>query len=298
MKLLKYLFIAYIFLITNNLSSQNLEELKSYMWEDHPDYFKYNNGEELIGVKDKTIVDFEYDEDGNLNEYYLIHNAYILNSDEKIEDYNKLYLPYTSSSSELKEIKARVIKQSGEIIVLDESKILVSKDEETGKEYKYYAFEGVEKGSVIEYYYILKRSPVYSGKKVSVQYDYVNNNYEFHLYSPISFAFKIKSYNDLYKVILDTNTTDNNHWQLNIDKVEKLEYEDQSAYKANTMFFIYKLDRTSNQYNVSSYSGIATNIYNLYYSEKTNNELKGIKKVINETGCKIARNKFSKNKSH
>jgi hypothetical protein len=279
------------------MTSQNLEELKKYTWENEPNYFKYNQElEGLIGVKDKMIVDFEYDDNGNLIEYHLIHKAYILNADDEIEAYNKLYLPATNSTSELKEIKARVIKKNGDTHVLDKSKILTSKDEETNIESKYYAFEGVEKGSIIEYYYILKRAAAYSGEKKTIQFDYINNNYEFDLYCPTNLIFKLKSYNKLSEVVLDTNSTDQNHWQLNIEKVVALEYEEQSAYNARKMFFIYKLDRNTatNKRDLSSYSSIAKNVYDLYYSEKSKTELKAIRKLINNTDCKIARNKAGK----
>ena len=293
---LKYLFIPLVLLFTNDIASQNLEELKNYNWENEPKYFKHNVGSEsLIGVKDKAIVCFEYDNDGNLIEYDLIHKAYILNSDEEIEARNKLYLPATSSASELKKIGARVIKKNGDINVLDKSKILTSKDEETKIESKYYAFEGVEKGSIVEYYYILKRIAAYSGKKITVQHDYVNKNYEFDLYSPKNLVFKIKSYNDLTKVTLDTTSTDQNHWQLHLEQVDKLEYEGQSAYNASKLFFVFKLNRNTatNNNNVYSYSNVANNIYNLLYSEKTKNESRAIKKLIIDTDCKIARNKYA-----
>lgn len=297
MKIITYLWIVLLFLLTNHLKGQNLEELKNYNWESNPNYFEYGNSEEeLIGVKDKEIIDFEYDDEGNLIEYHLVHTAYILNSDEAIEDYNKLYLPYTSASRELKTIKARVIKKNGEILELDESKILTSKDEETQVERKYYAFEGIEKGGIIEYYYLLKKTPLYTGKKVTQQYDYENNNYEFDLYCPINLRFKIKSYNELPDIIIDTSVTDKNHWKLTIKKVDKLEREDQAAYNARKLFFIYKLDKNTatNKNDLTAYSDIAQNIYSLYYSEKTKGEIKSIKKLINETNCNIARNKDGK----
>ena len=45
-----------------------------------------------------------------------------------------MYLPYASNAS-LVANKARVIKKTGEIIVLDASKILQAENEETGSKY-------------------------------------------------------------------------------------------------------------------------------------------------------------------
>ena len=67
-----------------------------------------------------------------------------------------------SSEAELQINKARVITPEGKIINLDKSKILTAEDEETGSTYKYYALEGITKGSFIEYMYVVKRSPSYT----------------------------------------------------------------------------------------------------------------------------------------
>ena len=296
MRKIKVFSMVCLFIVSSTLKSQKLSTLKDYNWESSPNYIQYNNIDEpIIAVKDKVVIDFEYNESGALVEYYLEHQAYILNSDEKIEDYNKVYIPFTSSNSVLIIMKARVIKENGEIIILDDSKILTSKDEETDKEYKYYAYEGIQKGSIIEYYYILKKSPSYSGKKQSVQSTSLKYNYEFDLYSPTNLVFEFKNYNNLEKIKLDTNTSENLHWYLKIDTINQLEDEEMSAFHAKKMFFIFKLDRNtySNTFNLSSYSQVANNLYSLFYKENSKQEKKGILDIIKDSGYKIARDKFS-----
>ena len=130
--------------------SQELPFFKSYDWDNNPSYkIEKQSNESMIALKEKIVTEF-YFEDNSLVEYFLEHKILWLNSDDKIEDYNKVYLPY-SSSSNLEVNKARVITKEGKVINLDESKILTASDEETGKEYKYFAFEGITKGSFIEY---------------------------------------------------------------------------------------------------------------------------------------------------
>ena len=288
-------FILLVFIIIPSIIfSQELELVKNYDWENEFDHHKHNSDEGIIGTIDKNIIDFEYNKEGALIEYFVEHNAYILNSDEQIEAYNKLYLPYTSSSSELIKMKARVISKTGEIIELDDSKILTSKDEETDREYKYYAFEGIEKGSAIEYFYILKKSPSYSGRKFSLQSTYKKHNVSFDLYTPSNLIFKFKSYNGLPDVEKDTNYTKDKvtHWELNISSIEALDREEQSAYNANRQFVIYKLDRnaSNNNYNISSYSSIAKNAYDIFYAELSKTEGKEINNIIKQTKVKTARN--------
>ncbi len=290
---LKKIIVTLVFILPLLGNAQELESLKDYDWEEKPNPLQYNSEEDVITTIDKTVVDFEYDEDGSLIEYFLEHQGHILNSDEKIEDYNKLYLPYTSSSSVLINMKARVIKANGEIIVLDDSKILTSKDEETDREYKYYAFEGIEKGSAIEYFYLLKKVPSFSGRKFNFQSTHTKHNVLFDLYTPNNLIFKFKSYNGLPEMFKDTNSTEQTHWELKIDTLEKLDRESQSAYNAKRQFIIYKLDRNTyaNKYNISSYSAIAKNAYNIFYAEKSKSEVKEINKLIKTINCKTARNK-------
>ena len=296
MKLMKNIAIILLIIITNHVKAQNLDELKDYTWDSIPNYQQYQDeNEDLIAVRDKIVADFEYDENDKLVEYFLEHEAYILNSDEKIEDFNKIYIPMNSSSSQLVEMKARVIQKNGDIIVLDKSKVLTSKDEQTNREYKYYAFEGIEKGSTIEYYYLLKKSPSYSGTKLTVQTGNTKYNFSFELYSPNNLVFKFKSYNKLPEVELDTNASEYYHWQLSMDKIDKLEEESESAYNADKMYFVYKLDKNtySRNYDISSYSTIANNLYTFYYTEKTKSQKKELQKLIKASNCKIARDKAS-----
>lgn len=295
MTLIKRIILALIVLCPTLTIAQSVEKLENYTWEEKPEHHQYNKDEDIITTLDKTVVHFEYDKSGGLIEYFLEHQAHILNSDEKIEAYNKLYVPFTSSTSILINMKARVVKASGETIELDDSKILTSKDEETDREYKYYAFEGIEKGSVIEYFYLLKKAPSYSGRKFNFQSTHTKHNLFFDLYTPRNLKFKFKSYNGLQEMFLDTNfeSTELTHWELKLDSLEALDKESQSAYNANRKFIIYKLDRNTyaNKYNISSYSSIAKNAYNIFYPELEKSEAKQIDKLIKTIGCKTAQNK-------
>src|SRR5690606_28256099 len=139
---------------------------ETYDWESDPKYS--NSGFEeahIASVKEKIVSEFYFNDEGGLVEYFLEHKVYYLNSDDAIEEFNKVYLPYTSDS-QLERNKARVITASGQVINLDESKIMTATNEETHNTYKYFAFEGIQKGSFIEYLYVVKRYPVYSGKRI------------------------------------------------------------------------------------------------------------------------------------
>ena len=276
------------------ITAQETLYFKSYDWETNPNYtVEKGTTKEMIAVKEKIVTEFAFDKE-DLVEYFLEHKVLWLNSDDAIEEFNKIYLPF-SSEAELQINKARVITPEGKIINLDKSKILTAEDEETGSTYKYYALEGITKGSFIEYMYVVKRSPSYTGEKVYIQDSYDKENVQFDLFSPSNLLFKFKSYNNLASVVKDTLTTGKLHWQLHVNNVKKLESEYQAPYNASRAFFVYKMDKNTdgNGGSIISYSTVAQNLYASYYpeySEKTTGlindfikELKLPKKADEET---------------
>ncbi|MCG1034799.1 DUF3857 domain-containing protein [Polaribacter sargassicola] len=262
--------------------SQESPFFKGYDWEKNPNYKIEKTSEDIIALKEKAVTEFYFEEE-DLIEYFLEHKVLWLNSDDAIEEYNKIYLPF-SSSAELLVNKARVITPEGNLIDLDKSKILTAADEETGRQYKYFALEGITKGSFIEYLYVVKRQPGYMGKKAYLQDEYYIEKAEFDLFSPENLVFKFKSYNDLPEVKEDTLTTGKLHWKIHLDKVEKLENEYQAPYNASRKFIVYKIDRNKagNVSDIVSYSKVAQNLYSFYFSEYTKKEVELINDFIKE----------------
>lgn len=278
---------ALLFSITS-IGQEKVPFYKSYSWSENPTYSSVGfEDEPLVSLKDKIVTEFFF-EDQNLVEYYIEHRVLWLNSDEKIEDYNKIYLPYNNNSTLLVN-KARVMNKDGEIIELDDSKILTAKDEETNQHYKYFAFEGVEKGSFIEYYYVLKRKPKYKGRRVTFQSSYLKNNVEFDLFSPKNLVFEFKSYNQLSPIVQDTIIKNKLHWHIQAEKIAALDHETLSAYHASKKFLIYKLDKNTanNTTDISSYGNVAQNLYTYYYTEYDKKTKANIQKFINEANIDI-----------
>ncbi|MBC3756829.1 DUF3857 domain-containing protein [Hyunsoonleella sp. SJ7] len=282
--------LLFTFILASQITlAQNELFFKDYSWEAEPNYAVEANIEDgIIALKDKIATEFYFEDDG-LVEYFLEHRVLWLNSDEKIEAYNKVYLPY-NATSELVVNKARVITKEGKIIELDDSKILTSKDEETGRNYKFFAFEGITKGSIIEYYYVTKRYPRYSGNRLTFQTSYKKKNVEFDLFAPKNLIFEFKSYNGIPEVKLDTVLKEKKHWSLKIPQLKGLKNEEVSAYDASKGMVVYKLDRNiySNVKDISSYSKVAQNIYNFYYEEISDKTKKQLKKFITEATDKQA----------
>ncbi|WP_029038777.1 DUF3857 domain-containing protein [Salinimicrobium xinjiangense] len=255
-----------------------------YDWENNPVY-KVDTSvtEDILELKSKVVTEFIYDKNDDLVEYFLEHRVMWLNSDHAIERFNKVYLPH-SGSTELLVSKARVVTGDGKILELDKSNIFTASDEETGRQYKYFAFEGIEKGSFIEYFYVEQRNPNYNGNRLFLQSDIQKEQVEFDFFAPKNLVFTFKAYNGLPSVERDTLTQNKLHWKLGVDGIEKLEEEELSAYNATRASVVYKLDHNlyNNQKDLSSYGGISQNIYAFYYPEHSKKTQKALDKFIAE----------------
>lgn len=279
---IKYDIIALLFFVSQITVSQELF-YKSYDWEQSPNYTVNKDiNEKIIAIKEKNVTEFSFEKNDFL-EFFLEHKILWLNSDDAIEDFNKIYLPF-SSTDELQINKARVITPSGKIINLDASKILTAQDEESGRTYKYFAFEGITKGSFIEYLYVVKRPPSYTGKRIDIQSSFPKNKFEFDLFSPKNLVFVFKSFNNLPIVNQDSLTTDKLHWKLHVSDVKKLEDEYQAAYEASKQYLVFKLDKNlaSNVSNIIAYDKISQNLYSTYYPEYSDKENKLIQSFIKD----------------
>ncbi|MBL4594876.1 MAG: DUF3857 domain-containing protein [Flavobacteriales bacterium] len=285
-----------VLLISLTSYAQDEPFYKTYDWDEKPEYTI--NEDDSVGIvtyKDKAVREFIYNKDGDLIEYALEHHILWLNSDQAIEDNNKIYLPY-SSSTELVINKGRVITKDGKVIELDESKILTAEDDETKQKYKYFTFEGVEKGSFVEYYYVFKKYPSYKGRRMAFQTSHPKYNIEFDLYSPSNLIFEFKCYNGLDSIFKDTNDTEKAHWSLKIDTIPALDRESQASYDAQREFIVYKLDRniTTGSYDISSYGKNAENAYSFLYNNTNKSETKELNKLIKLSNVKEAKGEIAK----
>lgn len=280
----KSLYTVLLFLLCTATFAQTELYYQSYSWDENPEYkVDPDTTEDILELKSKVVTEFAFTPENNFIEYLLEHRVLWLNSDAAIENYNKIYLPH-SSSSNLEVNRARVITKEGKVLPLKEENILTAQDDETGRQYKYFAFEGIEKGSFIEYYYVVRRQPQFQGNKMLLQSTIEKTNVEFDLFAPEHLVFKFKNYNDIPPVIQDTTTQGKLHWNLKIDKISKLEDEEGAAYNAARGFLVYKLDQNliNNTRDISSYGNVAQNIYALYYPAYSKRTMKKLEQFVSK----------------
>jgi len=266
-----------ILFITCNSIAQTAPFYESYNWEITPSYQIEESDNDMVAIKDKVVTEFIF-EDQNLIEYYLEHKVLWLNSDDRIEEYTKVYLPIANDASQVV-INVRIIKKTGEIIVLDKSRILRSEDDETGRDFNYFSIDDVEKGSIIEYYYVIKRRPKFQGAMVDIESDYDKQTVEFDLYAPSNLRFSFKSFNLETTVKKIESFKEKTHWKFLAKDIKAVNKEEKAPYNATIGFIMYKLhENTANNAIITSYNNVAQNLFDFYYSTYSKLEKKLIHK--------------------
>lgn len=253
-----------------------------YDWEENPEVYQPETGSdgELV-LKNMRVVEFEF-EGEQFYEFFLHHKMIYVNSDEAIERNNRVYLP-TADVEEVLIQKARVVTSTGKVIELDEDDILEAKDEENRQSYRYFAFEGVDKGSRIEYFFLFKKYPEFRGTRTILQSDRDARDVSFELISPGFLKPKVKSYNGLPPLEDDTTLTEKYRYFIHMDTVPKLEEELLAPYRPNLMHVMHKLDRNvRDNRELASFGFAAENVYENIYGERSKSTSKKLKKLLKE----------------
>lgn len=281
----KLLIIAFLLLVGISSKAQKLY-YDDYDWDGTPKLHKLTEQEQKekeVILKDKYAMEFAYSETGDLIAYSLIHKIIKVNTDDAIEANNKIYLPYSDNSQVIRQ-KVRVITTEGKIIKLGAEDIKESKDEETESVLKYFALEGLDKGSEIEYYFYVQVAPNFLGAKRVLQSDVVKKNVEVEIISPKNLLFVAKTYNGLPEMIIDSSDSEYNLLTLKLDEIKPLKHERFSNYDANLQMLVYKLDENvyAKKNNLVNYKDASVSLYNNIYQSFEKGDEKKIDKLISE----------------
>lgn len=264
-QLLKSIFTLVLLLSTTVIFAQEYS-FKNYDWSekdikvDVPK--KYETEKEVIlnrTLKIEIVVDKNM-----ATQYRLIHEKKFINSDDAIERNNKIYIPFGDEENVLL-TKVRVILKNGKVITLDKKDIKEEIDQEKGMKYKYFAINGLEKGSLIEKLYVIEEAPDLKGNTVKAQDEYPIAEFNFELITPAQLIFKTKSYNGLGEPVLDDQKFENKK-VLSITDKDIAALKDDEAYSnwdVRLKLFRYKLDANAitGGRNINNFKEYATNTY-------------------------------------
>ena len=230
----------------------------------------------LNEVKAKELIINQKDE----IEHYLFYNAVILINDQSaIDRFNKVYIPI-SSPDDLITLKCRTTQPNGKSVELFKGDMkTISED---GEDYFILALEGLEKGSIIEYYY-LKRIGVAYYSSESLANKYLVKKYTSKIISPENLVYAYKTYNGMPDA-KDTTYNGKNFLTFTVNNLEPVPDEKYTTNRAKLLRFEAKMDyNTKNSSKkLFTYADIAKRIMNNYHEK-----MDGDEKIINKTYKKL-----------
>lgn len=254
-----------VLLFSTPLFSQE-SVLKVYDWEKKMSkYESVNKHEKENEVVLKKIIKIEYapNKEG-ITQYYLLHQVIFINSDDAVNDYNKIYLP-SNSKEKVEKCKVRVRLKNGKEFDVNTKDTKEEIDEEKDVKYTYFAVNGLEKGAIIEQLFLFEQTPDLNGKTIFMQGEVPIDEFDFSVIYPKHLVFKTKSYNGISEPTIDTKKYDDKTLLSIVENnVSALKDDDKfSNWKNHVKMFRFKLDEnttrgTKNLYNFKTFS---TNIY-------------------------------------
>ena len=260
------------------------ELLTSYDWESAP-----KAPEEIPeGVTDillKRNVLSHYSEEGdNIYHYQLFHMQRYLHDAAAVED-GKTITVGTGHIFEVIEIKARSIAPDGRITVLGEDAFKKSEDDRNTASGIYFAFEGLQPGSIVEYIMLSSQRADLRGDMNRMQFSIPVQEARFELIVPEDWVMAFKGYNDTPIPQVDSSHAGVLRHHLHLTDLPAVENEESADVSKYCKYIVFKLDAipTRNVRDVGGYIG-ATKIYHgaLYpeLDKKTTKELESLLKKI------------------
>jgi hypothetical protein len=270
-----------VFITFHTSSFGSVLFFQKYDWDFNPVFEKVQfDGQSAVILKDLKAVEFFYDEDYNtLLQLYTVHNKIQVNTHEAVEIYNKHYMPMNRVLG-IEDLRVRVIT-SDDVREIDEIDLKDYQGEDSYSSYKYFAIEGVEVGSQIEYIYTFKMLPQLEGSREFFQSDELKLNTEFHIFCEDKMFFNTKSYNGFGEMVLDTTIAGKNHYYADIPKIEPLKPELYAPYRNSLMRVEYKLDhiQPADEVKLFTYEQLSNELNSYLRANISKKEIKALKSV-------------------
>lgn len=271
----------------------------NYQLEANPEFAKYCKGHDLktideLEVIDERVVEFAYDKEGNLFEYFYIHGVRYVNSEDAIDRNNKIYVSF-ARAFELVGYDARVISSTGTIQSLGKDALKEGTKEDDTK-VQYFAISGAEKGSFIEYYYLVKRSASYTGTWFNMQGNIPVAKAVIKIISPENLVFTSKSVNGFTDLYTDTSLTERNMLvgiQENIPALMEEPFSNTSGSKMKVIYQLY-YNKAKGKKNPYNYGIVSQTIFENMGSTLNKDEQKALDKIIKNCNIKYAPDDESK----
>lgn len=283
--------LSVLFLLLANAQSDSVAILlpskkksyKDYDWKSKTRYVKIDpkyDKESKVFLYWSCILELEMKEGEDDESYKAFHYIIKLNDDKAIELYNKIYLPGTRAK-DLVDIKCRVINPNGIVEMNDDD---IKETEEDGYVNKYFAVRGLEKGSILEYFYIKKSSKLYmDGIKMNAQTNAPIIYGNMGVVYPQELIYTYKKYNNCTAEIIENTDSKKGQTIAELKDVPGFKEEKYAGDDAYRQYIIFKFERSKNNpnYKTEIYKNASKNIFNYYGdAEVSKAEKKAVAKLI------------------
>lgn len=152
--------ILLLLLFITSFAFSQVEEVKNYEWEANPKFKEIP--QEFMSYPAVVLKDYRLYENKvgayAYKAFVVKHCAIKILTDNGVNDFNKVSIN-KKYVRDYRDLRARVIKSNGKIEELPKDRII----EKDNSDDRQFVFEGVEKGDIIEYFYVIKDFPDFSG---------------------------------------------------------------------------------------------------------------------------------------
>jgi hypothetical protein len=247
-----------------------------------PDASLLQDNNSIILLRKVTAL---YDDSGEDVKYHTsFHMQRYLHDAAAVEDFKTIRFG-TGSFQQLHYLKARSIAPDGRITELGPDAIKKSEDDSGRENGLYFAFEGLQPGSIIEYAISSQQSSDYRKGYMRFQFDVPVLKTTYDLYGPEDWRFAFKGYNGLPEPALDTTVTGAVRYWLELDNISGLEEESTTYTSAHAMYLVKKLDQLPEKeiYDITNYRTATKDFHKAIYPElssKTKKELAALLKKM------------------
>ena len=275
---MKKIFVTVICITVNTLLlAQTFNYNAANSWDAKPSLHtvqKPFDSSSAVGILDERKVEYVNDKSNNLfiNDYN--HIIIKLMTDKGIEQYNKVYIAMYEGA-EITNLQARSISPAGKTVDLNTNNI---KDiEEDNQKYKLFVFDNLEKGSEVEYTYVMKRNLALFGSDVFQHTSMPYLHAKFALVTPIYLKFDAKGYNGFN---VSKDSVINNQriivgYSDNIPDIDDEKYSETDPYLQRVDYKLsYNLDKNANV-RLFTWKEFAKKLYE-YYTTRTAKEDKAL----------------------
>jgi len=182
--------------------------------------------------------------------------------------------------------EAKITKPNGEVVIIEKDQMKEEKNFEEYGRFYFFALEGLEIGSVIEFDYTIIKYPDYNGDREIAQEDVPIYNYKFSLLCPPHLIFTFNPIGIAGMPVKDTLDTLRNIWVNELAYIPAYKEEPYSNIRPSLCAYYYKLNENiaANRKDITSYSWATQSVYAKIHVELEKNDIKAMNKISKSLG--------------